>query len=231
MKECRVQYTPMPKRTPVAGSKGKTMKKAPQARVKALPARTAKPLSKTKTKITAVKAPRRSLHLGMHLAIAGSAIAVLFFLGVVERNIYATRGSNAESVPSTIGLEHDSPLSLSVLVAKKPGAGYVSMTNESNETIHISVPSSWTRTEVTGAPLADVSSDIPVFGFTRWKLPGKTGIKMLLPETPDAIFFDSVSEATTAVDLKTIDLETSQVSNRVVLVQKQSLVELWGNDE
>lgn len=219
----------MPKRTSAAGSKGKTMKKVATVRAKALPARTAK--TPSKAKITMTKAKGRSLHLGMHLAIAGSAIAVLFFLGVVERNIYATRGTNAESVPATIGLEHSSPLSLSVLVAKKPGAGYVSMTNESNETIHISVPSSWTRTEVTGAPLADVSSDIPVFGFTRWKIPGKTGIKMLLPETPDAVFFDSASEATTAVDLKTIDLETSQVSNRVVLVQKQSLVELWGNDE
>lgn len=220
----------MPKRTKNAGSKGKSVKKTVPVRMKALPARTAKKPSTMKVK-TPVKATRRNLHLGMHLAIAGSAIAVLFFLGVVERNLFATRGSNAETVPATIGLEHDSPLSLDVLFARKEGAGYVSIVNGSSETIHLSVPSSWSRTEVTGAQLSDVVSDIPVFGFTRWSLPGNAGIKMVLPEAPEAVFFDSTSDSTTAIDLKTIDLETSQVANKVVLVQKQSLVELWGNDE
>ncbi len=213
-----------------------TKKKAPVKKVaakKAVAPQLRIPAMRKVTTTVALKkaAPKaRSLHLGMHLIIAGSAIAVLLLLGIIERNTFATRGTNAEVVPSTIGLEHSAPLSLSMLFAKKDHAGYVSITNESNETIHLSVPSDWTRTEVTGADIKDVTHEIPVFGFTRWTLPGKAGIKMLQPESPAAIFFDSQSQATAAVDVKSIDLTTMSVSNKVVLVQKQTLVPLWGQE-
>lgn len=214
-----------------------TKKKAPVKKVAAKKVAAPQLRVPAARKVTTKAAPKktvtqaRSLHLGMHLIIAGSAIAVLLLLGIIERNTFATRGTNAaEVVPSTIGLEHNAPLSLSMLFAKKDHAGYVSITNESNETIHLSVPSDWTRTEVTGAEIKDVTHEIPVFGFTRWTLPGKAGIKMLQPESPAAIFFDSQSEATAAVDVKSIDLTTMSVSNKVVLVQRQTLVPLWGQE-
>ncbi len=181
---------------------------------------------KSKT-ITSAKKSHK-LHVGIHLLIAGSAIAVLIFLGVLERNTFVTRMSDAaDDVPSTIGLEHSAPLSLSILFARKENAGYVSINNGSSETIYINLPSSWSRTEVTGAQLSEVKQEIPVFGFVRWTLPGKAGMKLILPNAPSAIFFDSVSAATAAIDLKTIDLVTLNVSNKVVLVQKQTLVPLW----
>jgi hypothetical protein len=176
--------------------------------------------------------PARSLHLGMHLIIAGSAICVILLLGVIEKNTFATKLSNAEdAVPATIGIEHNAPLSMSILFARKEGAGYVSITNQSSETIHINLPSSWSRTEVTGTTLKEVTQDIPVFGFSRWTLPGKAGMKLLMPSAPNAVFFDSTSTSTAAIDLKAIDLTTLGVSNKVVLVQKQTLVPLWGQAE
>lgn len=175
---------------------------------------------------------KRSLHLGMHFFIAGSAIAVLLGLAFFERGTFATNPSSAkEQSPMTIGLEYASPLSLSVLLARKEGAGYVSITNQSNDEIHVSVPSEWKRTEVTGAAIEKIKPDIPVFGFTRWNLPALAGMKMLLPEVPSGILFDSVSEAVAAVDLKTIDLTTNSVSSKVVLLQKQTYVPLWGTEE
>lgn len=60
-------------------------------------------------------APKRNLHLGMHLIIAGSAVCVMLLLGVIERNTFATRESSAEEIPVTIGLEHSAPLSMSIL--------------------------------------------------------------------------------------------------------------------
>lgn len=172
----------------------------------------------------------KKFRLGTHMLIAGSAIAVLMLLATIERNTFATRGTNAEDViPVSIGLEHTSPLSLSVLVARKEQAGYVSITNQSSETVYISVPSDWSRTEVTGARIQDVTSAIPVFGFTRWTIPGNAGIKMLVPTSPDVILFDSTSSAVTAVDLKAVDLTNSTTNSKVVLVQKQALVNLWEN--
>lgn len=166
------------------------------------------------------------------MVIAGSAIALLLFLGVVEGGTFSTQKSAAKDrVPVTIGIEHAGPVSLATLFAKKEQIGYLSLTNRSNETIHVSVPSSWHRTEVTGAPLDQFVSSIPVFGFTRWTIPPYAGIKMLLPEAPSAVLFDSTSTYTAAVELSMVDLDTLTQSSRVVLVLKQALAPLWDRDE
>jgi len=225
----------MPSKKPSAK---KTVKKTMSARkpatVKSVTEmKASKPMKAPRLTMTPIAAkPARNLHLGMHVIIAGSAICVMLLLGVIERNTFATLQGDAEdAVPVTIGLEHDGPLSMSVLFARKENAGYVSITNQSSETIRINLPSNWSRTEVTGADLKDVAQDIPVFGFSKWTLPGKAGIKLLMPSAPSAVFFDSVSTSTAAIDLKTIDLATLGVTNKVVLVQKQTLVPLWGENE
>lgn len=219
----------------------KTVRKAAAPKKKkALPPRSAHGVFQKRTEqpakkqpsVTVANAPSRSFAIGIHAVIAGAAVVALLFLGFIERDIFSTNLSGAEdAVPATIGLEHTSPLSLSILFAKKENAGYVSITNGSAETIHVHLPSSWTRTEVTGAPLSEMKREIPVFGFVRWTLPGKAGMKLLVPEPPSAVLFDSTSSSTAAIDLKTIDLTTLAVGNRVVLVQKQGLVYLWGTQE
>ncbi len=171
----------------------------------------------------------RSLHIGTQLTIATSAIAVLLVLGFADKVTFSTLLSRAadDKLPATIGIEHDDPVSISLLIARKDKIGTASLTNKSDTEIHINTPSSWSREEVTGAPLSAVKQELPVFGFTRWTLPPRAGIRFSIPDTPDAIFFDSPSTTTAAVDLQTIDLPTNRVSSRVVLVQKQALVSLW----
>lgn len=221
----------------------KTVRKAADAKKmpkkKALPPRSAhgvfqkRSLQPVKKQVSvSTNARSRGFAIGIHAVIASAAVVALVFLGFIERDIFSTNLSGAEdAVPVTIGLEHVSPLSLSILFAKKDTAGYVSITNGSAETIHVHLPSSWTRTEVTGTPISEVKKEIPVFGFVRWTLPGKSGMKLLLPESPSIVLFDSTSSSTVAIDLKTIDLTTLAVGNRIVLVQKQGLVQLWGSEE
>ena len=174
---------------------------------------------------------RRNYHLGIQLAIAGSAVIVLVLLSALERNTFATKPGDAAAPPVTIGLEHEAPLSLTVLFAKKEKSGYVSLTNLSSEGIFINVPSGWKRSEVTGTDITNVVQSVPVFGFTRYSLPAGAGMKMLLPESPTSVFFDSTSEAITTLDLKTIDLTTSDMNRRILLLQKQLLVPLWTKAE
>ena len=187
---------------------------------------TATPIAEKK-----VSSESRSFLIGLQLAIAGSAIAVLVLLAAFERNIFSTLLTDAAPVPVTIGLEHTSPLSLGVLFARKQDAGYVSINNNSSERIFVNLPSAWSKMEVTGTELKNVTQDIPVFGFTRYSLPAGARMQLLLPDAPSSVFFDSTSSAVTAVELKTVDLTTSQTDSRVVLVQKQSLVQLWGAQE
>lgn len=175
--------------------------------------------------------PRRSYHLGMQLAIAASAVVVLVLLSAIERNTFATKPGDAAAPPVTIGLEHEAPLSLTILFAKKETSGYVSLANLSGESIHISVPSRWKRSEVTGTDISNVVQEVPVFGFTRYSLPPGAGMKMLLPESPSSVLFDSTSDAIATIDLKTVDLTTSQMNRRVLLLQKQLLAPLWIESE
>jgi hypothetical protein len=208
-------------------------KKALPVAAKKVAAVPVKQISKAEAKVIATRTKKtftiRSLHLGTQLAIAASAMVVLLALGYVQRGTFSTLLTHASSEPvtATIGIENDDPLSLAILFARKEASSYVSISNKSIQTIHVSVPSSWTRLEVTGAPLSEVTQDIPVFGFTRWTLPPRAGMRMAAPVVPDNLFFDSPSKATTAIDLRTVNLDTSAVSSRTVLVQKQTLVPLW----
>lgn len=170
--------------------------------------------------------------IGVQLLIAGCAIALLLVLGIVERTTFSTNpGKAASATPVTIGIEHERRTTLNIVFARKGVLGYVSITNMSADDVYLSLPSSWQRTEVVGAPIASVTHEIPVFGFVRWKLPARAGIRLEVDSAPGAVFFDSVAASVTAIDLKMIDLTTDSASSKVILVQKQALVPLWGSEE
>lgn len=171
--------------------------------------------------------------VGIQMIIAGSAVAVLVFLGIIQQSTFATgRSSAAEVTPVTIGIEHRTPVKIGVVFARKEKAGYVALQNNSDEVIYLSLPSTWHRTEVMGVTLADVTSEIPVFGFVRWKLPAHSGMRMLLPSAPSSVFFDSRSEAIASIEMQMIDLTTLSSEKRVSLIQKEgALVQLWGQEE
>jgi len=171
----------------------------------------------------------RSLHLGTHFFIAVAAFGVLALLGAIDHDKFATRLSSAKLENSaTIALEYEGPLSISMLVARKPGAGYASLTN-GNQQIVLHVPSSWTRTEVTGASLSDVRAGVPTFGFTSWTLPPRAGIKFSVPSMPETLIFSTTSSATAAINLKTVDLAegAADAGSRVVLLKGTAAAPLW----
>ncbi len=191
---------------------------------------TSKKVAETRKSRTVIRSmPEKKMHLGMHLLIAGSAVGVLLLLSTIDRVHFSTLRSRAqESLPTTIGLEHDLPLKMGIVLARKASTGYASITNDSDAAIRISLPMEWQRTEVTGAPIANVTRDSPVFGFTRYSLPPHTGLKMLLPVAPDALLFESkTSIASAAIDLQTVDLGVNHSSRQIVLLQSQALVTLW----
>jgi hypothetical protein len=177
----------------------------------------------------------RSLHLGPQFLIAGSAIALLIVLATVDRNTFATRSGNAagstKPIGIAIGLEHEEQAAITMLVARKGPASYTSIGNDSSSPLFVSVPSGWDRIEVTGATLQDVKGEIPVFGFRRWTLPPHASMKLTVTSVPDFILFDNGSTSVATVDLTTVDLPSSSARNQVVMVQTQTNVELWKNEE
>ena len=207
--------------------------------IKAKPAtkiiRSTKKLPPVVTSVSIGKKPSfrfGDLQIFLQLIIATSAMTVLFLLGVVDHVTFSTvPGSAADARPVTINVEHTNPITLSVLIARKEQSGYVSLVNQSNENIFVSVPSDWKRTEVTGSPISAVTQDMLVFGFTRWALPAHTGMKMMMADAPTSLYFKGNSAATAAIDMQTVDLTTLRASSRVVLVQSGAVAQLWKSEE
>ncbi len=222
----------MPAKKKITGDDVRISKK-PKTKKLARAVTTAKRSSVSKIVPMRAEKTKREWHLGMHLLIAGSAIGLLMLLGIVDRVTFSTLRSGAsQSMPLTIGLEHKNPLTLSLVIARKSEIGYVSILSGSDEQIRISVPSTWKRIEVSGAPLSAFIQDIPVIGYTRWTLPPGAGIKMTLDNVPTALFFESPSESTTEIDLQTIDLDGSVgTEKRVILLKDKALARLWGSEE
>lgn len=176
-----------------------------------------------------------SWNLGMQIAIAVTAMMVLALLGVVDRNVFSAALGNAEkTVPEVaidIGLEHDGPVDLGLLVARKAPLGYVEVSNTSNAPLKISLPEGWVRTEVRGGSLWLVTEEDPEFGYIRWMLPPKMTMVMTTKKAPDVITFHSPSGQTASVRVKSIDLVSSAKNERTLLFQNVAQVKLWVGDE
>ncbi len=163
-----------------------------------------------------------------HLTIAASAIAVLLVLSSFDPVTFSTMPGKAETSHATqIGLEYDAPMKVEMLFARKNGAGYLSISNPTSRPLNISVPDSWRRTEVRGAPLTDFTSQPPEFGFRRWTMPAETGMSMILPTVPDDILFMSPSEPTAAITVRSVDVLSGEQFINVVLLNKQVETALW----
>lgn len=164
-----------------------------------------------------------------HVSIAGISIAILLLLATLDPATFSTLPGKAERTPVAVqvGLEYDAPVKVEMLFARKQTAGYLSISNPSDHPIKISVPDSWSRTEVRGAPLTEFATEPPQFGFRRWSMPARTGMSMLLPESPSTVLFLSPSDPTAAITLRSVDAVSGEQFINVVLLNKEVETALW----
>jgi CO dehydrogenase/acetyl-CoA synthase delta subunit len=131
-----------------------------------------------------------------------------------------------ETITVEIGIEHTAPVSLSLAMSTLKGKALLDLTQESGETIFISLPENWERREVRNVSLHEVAADLSTFGFKRWRLPAGAAVSFTLPIAPDSLILHNPSQVPLKVSITRVDLETSQVTSDVILVQ-DSPVELW----
>ncbi len=176
-----------------------------------------------------------SWNLGTQIAIAVSAMMVLALLGMIDRNVFSAALGNAEKaapeVSIDIGLEHDGPVDLGMLVARKGTAGLIEVNNTSNAPLKISLPEGWERTEVRGGSIWLITEEDPEFGYIRWMLPPKMGMTLRTTSVPDVITYHSPSGQTASIRVTSVDVETSAKNQRTLLFQNAAQVKLWIADE
>ncbi len=169
-------------------------------------------------------------NLGMQIGIAVSAMALLALLGVVDRNIFSAALGTAKDptiVAVDIGLEHDAPTAVDMLVARKGMLGHIEVNNTSTFPLEVSLPEGWERTEVRGGSIWLVVQSDPEFGFVKWTIPAKMGMTLKTTQVPDEITFHSPSGQTASIRVTSVDIQTEERHDRSLLFQNVAQTKLW----
>ncbi len=133
-----------------------------------------------------------------------------------------------ESIETTVlTLAYTKPLALSVSVGTRAGGGIVDIAQDGgNETIHVTVPADWQRTEVSGATLEDASATPLSIHWTSWRLPAATRLRFAVPTLPPHAALSLPSALPISLTVTKIDLIAGTTSQSSVLV-KDSEAPLW----
>ncbi|MDD5026197.1 MAG: hypothetical protein PHH13_02350 [Candidatus Peribacteraceae bacterium] len=171
-----------------------------------------------------IRAPRLSLqtHVIAALAVAAAIGATVF--GSLQADV-STPGRDLPPATDII-VEHSQPLTLSVSASVLKGVGMLDVTNQGQETIALSIPTSWNRREVRGVPLKAVIADASSLGSTRWNLPAQASVSFGLPAFPESVMIHNPSKVSLTVPLTLVNLFTG-ASDRNILLVKELPVTLW----
>ncbi len=169
---------------------------------------------------------RMSRFLGTHL---GSAFIALVTAGVVlgGGNLLALLTPVEEPEIAVLTLAYTKPLSLSVSVGARNGGGVVDIAQEhGTETVHITLPADWERSEVSGAALEEATSSPLSAHWTSWKVPTESRLRFLVPRLPDHAELSLPSGVPLSLTITKADLSqgTSIRSERLL---QENRVTLW----
>lgn len=154
-------------------------------------------------------------------------MALLGALLLMLLPILILQGKNAgKSAPTTIAVEHDRPLTLSLTVKQASDSSLLEIGNASDGT-SISVPTAWKRREVWGVPIASVTMEGEGFGFTRWYLPPKGRMAFFTPLSPTSLILHNPSSSHFTLKLTILDLDQNHTNTRTILIDKESQKVLW----
>lgn len=166
------------------------------------------------------------MSLRFHTILSLSALALI--LGIAARTAEQSPHLQAVLARGTvdIGVEHSEPLSMRLEYTTRDKAALVRIAHDSSETVSISVPATWKRGEVSGASLAEIRKDDPLFGFVRWHFPPRSSMTFSLPQAPAHIIVHNPSLASLKLTSAKVDLENGTVQKDVFLIQ-DAAVRIW----
>ena len=163
--------------------------------------------------------------LKSHIVPAGIGLIALIALSLGSVSPPRMSGYLKQTIVD-IGVERDKPLSLTMEVGVRDNIGVMDFFSETDETILLSVPSTWVRREVWNASINSVTSEVPSLGFTRWTLPSRAGISFKVPDAPDSLILHNPSNVQMKLNLVYVDLSKEYTERETVLIQGDT-VKLW----
>ena len=163
--------------------------------------------------------------LAAHGKTAGLALLLLLIWG----GIHAAANYDAQHVPVDIeiGVEHQSPLAALSFKGTTGGEKQLmDIGNESDETLQVSLPASWERTEVRNVPLASLTSEEPSFGYRKWQFPAGASVSFETNEPWKSVTVHNPSGIPLRIRVTKVNLHTEQAEFNVYLA-KDKPVKVW----
>ena len=155
------------------------------------------------------------------LAACVALFALVVLAGFGARNTLTT-ASLQQSI-ADIGVEHVSPLALTIEVGSFRNAAVVEITSHAeDETVFVSIPDTWEKRAVRNANPSSIKSEDPTFGFTRWHFPPGAGISFGAPVDPSRMIVHNPTGVPLMVNVIRAELETETVIRDKVLIHESS---------
>jgi hypothetical protein len=157
----------------------------------------------------------------LHARLAGLTLLLLLLWGITSMQM---RRRTADLLPTAdIAVEHTAAAGMTV-TRTADGRGPAEIRNDSNETLHVSIPDSWERDEVRGAPLAAVTADEPSLGFRRWTVPTHAAVTFIADDVWNKLHIRNISESPLRLGVVTVDIGSGKAVTESLLVDDESLL-------
>jgi hypothetical protein len=163
--------------------------------------------------------------LGTHIGLAFVALLTAGALFSVAH--LATVVLPKEPNQTILTAAFTKPVSLAVAVGQSGNGGIVSIGQEGgSETVAIALPSTWTRTEIRGAPLAAAQSTPLSAAWTSWQIPPGSTLRFSAPILPLHAALALPSGLPAYVIVTTVNLADGSSTSTERLVQ-EATAPLW----
>ncbi|MSR87526.1 hypothetical protein EXS70_05185 [Candidatus Peribacteria bacterium] len=153
-----------------------------------------------------------------------SALVVVIVL--LRSGKYDALRSQIAVVPVELTVQHKGQLSFAIRQSTGKRDGIVEIQTQGTETGAITLPSSWQRREVRGAPLGRIVMQLSGADRTRWLLPPGVTLSLRVEEAPP-LRIQNVSDTPLFVTSKRINVVTGKVDTRSILISRNGMTTLW----
>ena len=160
--------------------------------------------------------------LSLHGKVIGGTFALLILFGVAQR--WSADGTGAEKENPVIALEHGSPVTFSLTLNKRGSVRVVDIDHTAKDTVFVSVPEHWRRTEIRGVALAAVTAEAPQLGFVRYTLPARAGITFRSEGTWEHITVENPRHVLMTLKFTGVDADKNISTHDVVLIKDQKII-------
>jgi hypothetical protein len=159
--------------------------------------------------------------LGLHTKTALLALTLLIAWGAFQMGQRNSPKPGAYGVE--IAVEHTRPGGLSITHSIGGSAHLVDITNDSDETLGVSLPDTWERDEVRNVPLASLVGSGASLGFRRWTLPPNASVTFETDADIDDLSVHNPSNIPLRVRVTTVDLKKNTTNTDSYLLQENPL--------